>query len=176
MCFDRSMTHAATGLIVEVVHHQLRERAQAIGWRLTEDPLADVHLIADSQRIEPDVEGLAARFVVPAATRELWLVSETSVPKHIGRNSDERILGICLTDLSIDDGLSPKRGLALDDPRLGLGFHDVEKEPSGCQRWTSGRVRLPEELWAGCRGTFFLRVDLAGPALPRWVVPDHHQL
>ena len=93
------MTHAATGLIVEAIHHQLRARGAGARLAAREDPLAGVHLIADDERIEPDVEGLAARVVVPAATRELWLVSKTSVPKHVGCNSDERIIGICLADL-----------------------------------------------------------------------------
>ena len=89
------------------------------------------------------MQGLSARFIVPASVRELWLVSQTSVPRHIGRNSDERSLGVWLADLSIDDGLSPKRVIARDDPRLGASFHHVENEPSGYQRWTEGRAQLP---------------------------------
>ena len=131
-----------------------------------------MHLIADGERIEPDVEDLSARFVVPASAQELWLVSQTSVPKHIGLNEDERTLGVCLAGLSIDDGLDPRRAIALDDPRLGLGFHGVEAEADRCIRWMNGRALLPKSLWAGCRGAFFLRLDLATPALPRWVAPE----
>lgn len=159
------------GPIVEAVHHQLRGRAPALGWQLMEDPLADLHLIADGERIEPDVEDLSARFIVPASAQELWLMSQTSVPKNIGRNEDGRTLGVCLAGLSIDDGLGLRRAIALDDPRLRVGFHGVEDEADRRIRWMNGRASLPKSLWAGCRSAFFLRLDLATPALPRWVAP-----
>ena len=33
-------------------------------------------------------------------------------------------------------------------------------------------ARTPAELWAGCRGSFFLRIDHHVAALPRWVAPQ----
>lgn len=33
----------------------------------------------------------------------------------------------------------------------------------------AGGCRRASAVWAGCIGAFFLRVTLAGPALPRWI-------
>jgi hypothetical protein len=74
---------------------------------------------------------------------------------------------VALAALMVDDGLTGARTVALDDARLGKGFHAFD---SGA-RWTDGSAMLPTELWADCRGSFFLRVVLAGPALPRWIAP-----
>jgi hypothetical protein len=160
-----------TGPIVDSARARLADRAEALGWRLVEDPLADLHLIVDGQVLHPDVEGLTARFILPAAACDVRLVSTTFVPAHVEAGSgDDRRLGVCLAALSIDDGLTGIRHIALDDPRLTQGLHQVESTDM-TWRWTDGAATLPADLWDGCRGTFFLRVALACAA-PRRVGPQ----
>ena len=158
--------HAA-GALVEVVRAQLAARATHLGWTLGENPVARLHLVVDGRRIEPNVCGLSARFLVPEGAETVWLASDTAVPAQVGRGEDQRMLGVCVGRIVIDDGFGPQT-VSADDPRLCTGFHDVEQGP---QRWTAGRARLPSDLWGTCSGDFFLRVDMAHAALPRWIEP-----
>jgi hypothetical protein len=160
------------GPMVDLVRVRLRDRAEALGWRIEAAPMADLHLVAGDQVVRPDVEGLTARFVLPAETSDLRLVSRTSVPAHVLPGAgDARRLGVSLAALAVDDGLGAVRAIALDDPRLEAGFHPLDADGTATWRWTDGAALLPAALWQGCRGTVFLRVTLAGPALPRWVAP-----
>lgn len=163
---------AEDGVLVEVLRTRLTDRARTLGWRLAEAPLAGLHLVADGRIVRPDVDGLVARFVLSAEARHVRLVCETSVPAYVVPGStDERRLGVALASLSLDDGLTGLRTIALDDPRLGEGFHPLDGEGEARWRWTDGAAVLPEALWEGCRGTVFLRVGLSCPALPRWIGP-----
>ncbi|GEP01803.1 Hint domain-containing protein [Methylobacterium haplocladii] len=154
------------GAFVEVVRAQLRARAERLGWRLIDEPWADLHLMVDGKRIEADKHGLVARFPVPASAKDIWIVSQTSAPCEIGLNADPRRLGVCLDSIAIDDAESAKSLIALDDVLLSDGFYQFEE--SG-HRWTAERARLPAALLEGRRGTVFLRIELARGALPRWV-------
>ena len=133
--------------------------------------LGNLHLIVDGLRLKPRVRGLTARFTVPADAGDAWLVSRTGVPAHIHASSpDGRALGLCLAALTIDDGFSAPQ-IAVDDPRLCVGFHAVEGQCDATWRWTAGRALLPASLWDGTEGAFFLRVEFASTALPRWLAP-----
>ncbi|KQT61524.1 hypothetical protein ASG52_01155 [Methylobacterium sp. Leaf456] len=157
------------GALVDLVRARLGERAETLGWCKRDDTFAGLHILADGETIRPDVAGLTARFVLPAGACDVRLVSETSVPAHVVPGStDARRLGLPLAGLTIDDGLTGARTVALDDPCLDDGFHAFD----GGVRWTDGAARLPAELWDGCRGATFLRLTLAAPALPRWVAPQ----
>ena len=156
------------GPVVTFVRERLAARAPDLGWRLEQAPWADLHLRADGRRLDPEVRDLSARFVLPADAEDVWLVSDTSVPAEVGVAPDLRPLGVCIGGLVVDDGFGAPRTIAADHPLLCAGFHDLEDGP---QRWTAGRARLPAELWDGCRGSFFLRVDLTRPTLPRWRAP-----
>ncbi len=158
--------HAA-GPVVDFARDRLAARALQLNWVKFENPLADLHLVADGSRIEAEVQGLSARFLVPATAETVWLASDTVVPAMAGGGADLRTLGVCVGALVIDDGFG-SRTIAADDARLSAGFHHVEEGP---QRWTCGRARLPASLWEGCRGSFFLRVELTRPALGRWIAP-----
>lgn len=165
----------ASGPVVAAVQSQLRARAIATGWSLdASDPFADLHLVVDGVRIDPVRRAWTARFSVPAAAKEVWLVTETSRPCDIEMNGDSRALGVCVTGLTIDDGFGAPRPVSLADPLIDVGFHALE---DGARRWTAGKAALAPALFAGQDGTeqggtghdgVFLRVDLAGPALPRW--------
>ena len=132
--------------------------AEALGWRQAATPLNGLHLVADGARIEPDSSGTAARFVVPASANDVWLVSDSYVPYHLGQGDDRRRFGVSIA----------RHDVALDDPRLVVGFFD---EYAGMDRWTTGRAHLPATLWVGCRGPFFLCVKLATASGARWVAP-----
>ncbi len=138
-----------------------------------EEPFAGLHVLADGAVIRPDTHGLTARFVLPASARDVRLVSATSVPAHVvPGSSDDRRLGVSLEALTLDDGLTGSRPIAVDDVRLAQGFHAVDRDGAAAWRWTDGSALLPAELWQGCQGTVFLRLELSGPALPRWVGPQ----
>ncbi len=157
--------HAA-GPLVDAVKVQLRKRAEDSGWTLSHD--CDLHLVVDGLRLEPVVRGLTARFLVPGGSKDVWLVSPTTRPSDIWDSKDARDLGLYLAGLRIEDGLSEARDVPIDHPMLCIGFHGVE---AGSHRWTSGRARLPEALWEGCQDGFYLRVELGGAPVPRWVLP-----
>ncbi len=162
----------AEGALVEVVRGQLRARAEVLGWRLASQGLGDLHVVADGCRVEPEVDGLAARFVLPGAARDVWLASSAGVPRETGLSADERRLGVCVGGLTVEGGVGAPRRVAPDDARLGAGFHAAERGSDGaCWRWTDGRALLPAELWAGVGGEVTLHVELTGPALPRWMGP-----
>lgn len=157
---------------VRVVRARLRARALAMGWTVANEPPLDLHAIADGVVIHPDVEGSTARFVLPASANEIWLVSSVSIPSHVSDTSDVRALGVSIEAMSIDDGIGDKRHISIEDPLICEGFHPLEADEFHRWRWTSGKARLPAELWEGCRGQFFLRLELAGPPAPRWAAPN----
>lgn len=159
--------HAA-GPVVDFVRERLAARVSQLGWTQVENTFADLHLVVDGRRVEAEVQGLSARFLVPATAETVWLASDTAVPAMAGGGADLRTLGVCVGKLIIDDGFA-SQVVSADDPRLSAGFHHIEEGP---QRWTGGRARLPASLWESCLGSFFLRVELTRPALPKWLVPS----
>ena len=163
----------ADGPLVDFVRLRLRERAEAAGWALVDAVPGDLHLVADGVTIRPAMDGLTARLVLPADARDVYLVSPTGVPVHVDAASgDRRRLGLVLTGLAVMDPIGGTRDIALDDARLGAGFHPVEGEGAVVWRWTDGAALLPASLWAGCPGPVHLQVTLAGAGVPRWVGPD----
>lgn len=161
------------GPLVDFVRRRLRERAEAAGWALVEATPGDLHLVADGVTIRPDMDGLTARFVLPAGAGDACLVSPTGVPVHVdAASTDRRRLGLVLTGLAVLDPLGGARDIALDDARLDVGFHPVEGEGAVIWRWTDGAALLPASLWADCPEPVHLQVTLAGTGVPRWVGPD----
>ncbi len=165
------------GVMIEVLRTRLADRARTLGWHLSEASLAQLHLVADGRTIQPDINGLVVRFVLPTEARDVRLVSDASIAAHVLPGStDGRQLGVAVAELSIDDGLTGLRRIALDDPRLETGFHPLDGQggdDNGARwRWTDGSAVLPASLWEGCRGTVvFLRITLSCPPLPRWIGP-----
>ncbi|MGV1768202.1 Hint domain-containing protein [Rhizobium rhizogenes] len=165
---QRCLTYVSEGPLVEAARMQLRALALDMGWTLSDDPFADVHLVAEGQRIDPVIDGWRARFHVPASVSELTLISEWGVPSVIGTSGDGRRLGVCISGMIIEDETTEPRHIDSNDGRLNDGFHYLE---GGCRRWTTGRARLPSSLWKDCIGPFSLTIDLGGPAVPRWIPP-----
>ncbi|QND52563.1 Hint domain-containing protein [Phyllobacterium sp. 628] len=155
------------GLTVEAVARRLRARAEQLGWVRTTD--MDIHLVADGVRIDPDLDEGMVRFLIPARTQDVRLVSETFIPSEWSDTGDERRLGIAVYGLHIDDGLRCSRDISIDDPRLVDGFHHQEAADGKSWRWTNGSLNVPSELWADCKSHVFLRVNMDNSGHPHWV-------
>jgi hypothetical protein len=155
------------GPLVEAVRAQLHRRALGLGWALSE--ALDLHLEIDGRRIYPVMDGMTARFPLPANAADAWLVSPTARPRETTGAYDLRDLGVCVSALSISGGDAQPQAIALDDPRLAEGFHSVE---DGVRRWTDGKAKLPAALWRDRGKASTLTVDLAGAPAPRWVAPE----
>ena len=104
---------------------------------------ADVHLIADGERIDPMKLGAKRfAFTLPSGCANIRLMSRTFIPTHtVAENCDARSLGICVRRLQIDG-----EDIALDDASLDShGWHDLEGRPDIADqrwRWTRGSTRL----------------------------------
>lgn len=155
------------GPVVETIKARLCERAKLLGWRLAYQ--VDCHLEVDGRRVDAVMRGAVARFHLPAKAKEVWLVSATARPCDTLGSPDVRELGLQLASVRIDDGLAPPRDVPIDDPLFCIGFHAVEE---GAYRWTVGRALLPAALWETCEDDFYLRLELAGPPIPRWMRPQ----
>ncbi|WP_407519675.1 Hint domain-containing protein [Methylobacterium oryzisoli] len=156
--------------VVTAVHGRLRSRALQLGWTLDTAPLAGLHLVADGRVVRPTTTGTVAHFALPADARDVWLVSDTSIPAEMGVNGDTRRLGVSVQALGIEDGSAGQREIPLDDPRLATGFHRLEHE-GGVHRWTDGRAHLPASLWEDRGGPVVVHVACLASELARWVAP-----
>ena len=157
------------GPLVDCVRERLTKRAQELGWFLEPPTLEEVHLIVDGVCVKPEIRDQQVRFLLRADAKHVWLVSGSAVPCHMPNgNKDSRSLGIGLARLVVNDGFREAYSVTADDPRLCVGFHAVEPGPF---RWTTGRARLPAELWQDCQDAFFLCIDVTQPPLPRWSPP-----
>lgn len=166
---QRCLTYVSDGPLIEAVRMQIHARALDMGWTLSDDPFADIHLIADGQRIDPMIDEGRAEFRVRSSVSELWLASEWGAPNLVSSSGDGRRLGVCFSRLVIEDGVAEPRHIFADDNRLNDGFHYVE---DGRRRWTAGRAHLPSSLWEGYGGILRLTFEFAGPAVPRWIPPQ----
>ena len=155
--------------MLRVIRERLTMRAATLGWRLGEPTLDGAHLVVDGVVIEPDVSEKAARFIVPATAREIWIASVASEPGSLEGHTDRCQPGLTVRGISIDDGLLVRMEIPAADDRLAEGFHPVETCGEEGFRWTDGLARVPQEFWAGCQGQFFLRVDLFATGAHRWV-------
>ncbi|QND52050.1 hypothetical protein HB779_09115 [Phyllobacterium sp. 628] len=130
---------------------------------------ADIHLLVDGIRIDPELGDGVAGFLIPEWAREVRLISETFIPAEWSDSGDSRRLGISIHGLHINDGRHCNREISINDSRLGEGFHYLETENGTSWRWTNGSLRLPRELWADCSSHIFLRVTMDPGGRPYWV-------
>jgi hypothetical protein len=128
----------------------LLARTQALGYAITDD--ADVHVMADGQRIEPVRFGAKRMaFMLPAAYSSIELRCRSFVPAHTEpQSTDQRALGLCVSRLEIDGGHVPLE----DGAAFVRGWHALEHSADGRQRrWTQAHTPLPA-------GTRLLVLDL----------------
>jgi len=107
----------------------LLERACALGHARTAD--ADLRLVVAGEVVQPEICGRMHRFRLRGTAGRARLVSRRSVTAGSG---DCRRLGVAVARL-LRDG----RALALADPRLASGWHEVETNAEAqAWRWTDG--------------------------------------
>ena len=84
------------------------------------------------------ITGRLHRFVLPGSVERMRIVSHQGIPAELDPDStDRRRLGVAIEGIVLDG-----RVVALDDPRLGAGFHGVEREGGLTWRWTDGDAEL----------------------------------
>ena len=138
----------------------LLSRAEALGYRLTDDP--DLHLVVDGETVRPDSAAAGLyRFTIPADSGAVWLASRSTVPaESVTASRDVRRLGVpverlvfCDADLSIE--------VRHGDARLCQGFHEDE----ATHRWTDGLARLSDGLLRAFAGNITIEVRLIDSGL-----------
>ena len=147
------------GPIIAAVRAQIERRMTKLGWYL--DLCPDLHILADGTPIYPLRVEYIARFVVPAGTRDIRVISRTFIPSEVEADSgDGRSLGVPLKKISVIDGIVDA-SLPLAEQSLDSGFWHYQQDAALGWRWTSGEVVLDPTLWAHCHDAFFLRLELA---------------
>lgn len=152
------------GVIVEAVRAQIARRAETLGWTQSYDLLSGIRLDVDGKIVSPHVRGAVAKFLVPADAHSIRILSTSNVPGFLGINADNRKLGVYISKITLSDGFSAERNVAMNDPCLSDGFHVFEETGS---RWTDGNASLPTALFDGMDGTVMLSITSAG-SLPTW--------
>ena len=145
---DTCLPLVQAGPALAAARSRLLDRALALGFATTTDH--GLHVLADGRVVAATREGRNGyRFAIPARTRDVTLVSRIWVPAELEADSlDTRRLGVFVGRI-VADG----QAIALDDRRLGQGWHELERNRAGIRRWTDGRARLPG-------GVTDLRVEL----------------
>jgi len=153
------------GPALQALADGLRDRALALGWTLSHEPL--LTLEANGVALAPVFStGQNLWFVAPAADA-LVLRSPSAVPALVTPGlADHRVLGVALTGLRIDG-----RPVDLAAEHLNLGFHPPEQRTADdgttlSWRWTDGAGRLPS---SPASAMVEIQVSMVSP---RWVAPD----
>ena len=140
---------------------RLLGRVPALGFAVDEDP--DLHLRRDGRRIEAvRREAGWHDFLLPAATREVRLVSHVAVPAAVRHSPDWRTLGVRIDAVFLNERFVP-----LENPIFRAGFHGVERQGDRAWRWSDGHGILP--LPPSPTPTA-LRLKI-GESLPHWQNP-----
>lgn len=155
----------AEGVIVDAIRAQIQYHAEAKGWVLARDLWAGIRLDVDGAIVTPHIRDTVAKFLVPADARSIRILSDANIPAFVGINGDRRMLGVCIEKMTLSDGFSGERDIAMSDARLSEGFHDFEHEEG--QRWTNGNANLPAALFEGMDGTVMLTIRATG-GLSAW--------
>jgi hypothetical protein len=121
----------------------LLERAGQLGHVFTRDP--ELRLRIGGRQLRPAAVGQSHSFELPCDASNISLVSRRSVPAQVEDDSDDcRRLGVAVSGIRLDGA-----SIALNDSRLGRGWHDLEGGGAGTRwRWTNGEAEL---LLAGGR-------------------------
>jgi antigen 43 len=140
---------------VEPIWSRLALRSTELGYtptvvRTTED--ADMRLLVDGIAIRPtgSAEGDYS-FIVPSGARSVRLESRFGIPSDVAAPylvDDGRRLGLRVSEIKVRS-TTDEIVIAVDDPRLVKGWHDVERAGADIWRWTDGSAELP---WAGMSG------------------------
>lgn len=126
-----------SGADVAATQQRLHARAASLGWRT--GSRAGLHVLVGGRAIAPAaIKGSLHRFVVPAGTRAVGIVSHSAGPARSGTSFGEwRRLGVCLGAVLVNG-----RVIALDGEAPGAGFHRPERGGDTIWRWTDGAAEL----------------------------------
>jgi len=121
---------------LRLLKERLRTRALALGYQDTDD--ADLRLEAAQDGVAVPLashrHGSVVQAILPAGMATVRLLSRSAVPaEQASESGDRRRLGVAVTRILLD-GID----LPLDDPRLGLGWQELEPG----LRWTTGHAAL----------------------------------
>ena len=145
----------------------LLARIPALGWQRVCDP--DLRVTVNGRAIAPaTVTHKLYRYVLPAGTAEVHIVSRSGVPAgHDLAAADCRRLGARIGAVFLDGDYVP-----LDCPLLASGFHKLEQRQGELWRWTDGAARLliPETPARTRPVTLEL---LVRATMPSWQPPAH---
>ena len=131
-----------------LARHRLLVEATRLGHVATDDP--GVGLRIGRRGVRPHRAGIGWRFLVPAGTRSVALVSRICVHPDMFDGTRARRHGVAVAALLLD-----RRAIELSDDRLGAGWH----APAGGVRWTDGEARI---MLGGAR-EILLVLAQAGP-------------
>jgi hypothetical protein len=155
------------GPVVDAVWRRLLARSGFTCPTLTADP--DLHLIADGERVDAEVDVQAAgdgvyRFRLERAPAgDLRIGSRGASPAEIGRNPDRRRLGVAIRSLVLRGaslhGAERTTTLPYDWPWLRQGFHQAEAWGA---RWTDGDALVPNRVFRGYAGALEIVVTTGG--------------
>jgi hypothetical protein len=125
------------GAKLEAARSYLLERAGLLGFATTHDPA--LRLVIDGRVVRPKIAGRTHRFRLPATARGARLMSRNAIPAEVSAdNRDHRRLGVAVSRIALDG-----HTIALTDPRLSSGWHDVEYNGAeAAWRWTDGDAGL----------------------------------
>jgi allophanate hydrolase subunit 2 len=147
-----------TGPIVAEARRRLLARAVALGYRKT--PPTPPLVIASGRAIRASaVVGGVHRFLLPAHTGRVQIVSDTGVPEA----GDCRQLGVAIGGI-----VAHGQVVALDSGAPGSGFYEIEQWNGQAGRWTDGGAWLTLKPRA-TPGVLELRVI---DALDTWQAPE----
>lgn len=131
---------------VAAARERLTDRAANLGW--DEEAPGGLHVLTDRRAFAPaSVKGRLYRFILPAGTQEVVIVSPSAASR---RSGVWRRLGLGIGAIVANGGVIP-----LDSPRLAEGFLPAERGPNGVCRWTDGAAKLS---LAELRGPVLLEV------------------
>jgi hypothetical protein len=124
-----------SGADVTATRQRLLARAAGLGWWA--ESRAGLHILAGGRAIAPaSVKGRLHRFLLPAGTRAVGIVSHCAGPAR-DREGEWRRLGVCLGAILVNNHL-----VALDGEAPGDGFHVLERRAGAVWRWTDGGAEL----------------------------------
>ena len=126
-----------SGAVLASVRRQLLARADTLGHETTDD--GDLRVLAGGRILRPVVERGMHCFLLPSGTTDIRMLSRNAVPAMMHADSDDhRRLGVAIARIAMDG-----QAMALDDARIGDGWHGAEaRAQGGTLRWTDGDAGL----------------------------------
>ena len=157
---------------LSAIRERLEARAVLLGWKKTivENKIYvknEFGLLPHS--VKPD----GIEFSVRRADNAIIVHSDTFEPRCAGFDAiDARPLGCYVSGIDIVHSSGEIEQVAMDDPRLSKGFHDIETNHAGVFRWTNGAAELPCTLWSAITGEAVCIVRLSVHAVQKWSVAE----